>query len=196
MNIKKSNGTKGTDGDWEKAVPGLAGKHGRDGITKVLVADVIRLYQLENSYDEGNMSFYSSRCYNLSVIKANCGYYTNTINDRSNDYGFVYRSAARTYGTTSWCKPYYNANGYVTDARNQNAYNDPKKNGIKNKLKHTNPVSAKNIDPINVDEIYTLIKKHMEQYCTMNSASYQSWNENKFDIFLNQMAFELGKNSI
>ena len=196
MNINKNHGTKGKDGEWEKATPGLAGKHGRDGISWVLAADIVRLYQLENCDDKENMKLYSCRCYDRSVIRESSGYYTNTINDRSNDYGFVYRSAARTYGTTVWCKPYYNVGKYETDYRNSAKYNDDTKNGKKNKLKHTNCVIAKNIDAINVDEIYSLTKKYMEQFCTMNSTSYQSWNANKFEIFLNQMSFEFGKNSV
>lgn len=191
LNKKQIQGAKGKDGNWEETKPGTCGKHGRDGITMIMTADVIRLKQIDCEKDEleENMHFVSCRCYNVDLIKKNTGYRTDTPKDRSNNDGFVYRSKAGTYHTASWCKPYVNGvNLDENDARLNNKYASTSRNGQKKKNKNKNAQIAKKINSINTFDIYNECKKFFGKLCQSESDSYQSWKADKISNFLNKFA--------
>ena len=187
-NTKEENGKPGKDAVPENAIPGTAGKHGRDGITKIMTADVIRFYQIDGSSDNNNerIYFYDCHCYDLNNLRKNSGFNTNIKKDKESEHGFVYRHLAHSWHLTENSYPYINPENLgKDDDKLKGKYFFKSKIGTQNKLKSTNTQQSKKINSINVLEVYNECKQVFEKSIKINSSLYQSWQATKICNFLN-----------
>ncbi|CAF0863380.1 unnamed protein product [Brachionus calyciflorus] len=190
------NGLPGIDGNYLESEPGEAGCHGSDGLTWVMTADVIRLYQIDGEKDncEQNIYFYSGRYYDIYQLHLNSGFNSDTDKQKKNDYGFIYRSKSDSYGCAQWCKPYFNCFYDSNDYRLKSKYKCNTRRGTLNKLKNTNVQQAKKINSINTNQIFKNAKNYLTQFCQSESKFYQKWNAKKISGFLNKLSNEMGMN--
>lgn len=178
------------------ATPGQAGDKGKDGITEVWTANVIRLRQIDGTKDEctDNMETYAVHCYDPETLMQNSGFpaEVNAPIERSNpNYGFIYRSKAHAYGFTEWCHPYIK-HDYL-----ESVYRDREKSALgkrgKDSKMNSRCETAEKVSAINGMAVYRECKQFLGGMCQSNNEHYQQWQAGKLAEFLNHFSQHMGQ---